>query len=358
MITRLARIRALLPTLPSVVRRPARRLRLVGWLLILLGTAYCCYVYLGPNLHTVIRDRVYRANQPSAAGLKSIIESGGIRTVINLRGYSPDPAANHWYADEVQTNFEHDVSQEDVTWSAYVLPYPNELRRLIEIFDRTEYPVLVHCKQGSDRTGVAAGVALLLYTDASVFEAKQQLWPIYGHWPVSRTLAMDDFFTRYEHWLTDNALSHTPNTFRDWALNHYRDGPTFGTLVLKNAVEQSVFATANRWHAIDVVATNTAKEPWKLEPGAMAGVHVTYLVQNDRGETVTKGQAGLLRASVAPGTSIQLTLAVKPLPPGRYTLRADLQDASGAAVANRAVPFYKFGNDPLMVLYTVEAGNP
>src|SRR5207302_5801897 len=43
-------------------------------------------VTLGPNFHTVIEQRFFRAAQPSGATLETYIRDYGIRTVINLRG--------------------------------------------------------------------------------------------------------------------------------------------------------------------------------------------------------------------------------------------------------------------------------
>src|SRR5947209_8358851 len=81
------------------------------------------------------------------------------------------------------------------------LPPPNEVRRMIEVLDRSEKPVLVHCQRGADRTGLVSTSAVLLYTTATLGEARRQLWPRYGHIRGGRTTIIDQFFDLYESWL-------------------------------------------------------------------------------------------------------------------------------------------------------------
>lgn len=334
------------------VRRPSARtlLRVAAWGGLILVGAEALRVFAGTNRHEVVPGRVYRCSQPSAAALRELIESKGIKTVINLRGFCPGPEAP-WYADEVRTTHALGVSQEDITFSANRLPPPVELRRLIEVLDRAEYPIAFHCKQGADRTGLTAAVVLLLYTDATLDRARRQLWPRYGHFPVGRTVAMDDFFDRYEGWLAGRP--HAPALFRDWAANHYSPGPASGTLTSPHA-DKLLPATAGAWTAIPVTATNTSAEAWEFRPGNYAGVHVQFAVNNVRGETVHNGQAGLFRRTVPPTESIDLTLAVPPLPPGVYSVRADLMNAAEAAVPVRQTGFYQFGAHPLLLLIEVK----
>lgn len=330
-------------------RRP--RLRLV----LLLAAAPLVYeaarVVLGPNRHEVIPGRVYRSAQPTGDDLRELIAEKGIRTVTCLRGFCPGPQAP-WYEDEVRATNAAGVSQEDVTLSANRLPPPDELRRLIEVLDGTEYPILFHCKQGADRTGLVAAVVLLLDSDATLDRARWQLLPRYGHFRFGRTAAIDDFFDRYEAWLAGRGEAHTPARFRDYAANHYSPGPAAGTLTL-DAPPGPV--PADRWLALKVTAANTSAEAWEMKPGNYAGVHVDFTVQTEAGDLVYRGQAGLFRRAVPPGGSVGLTLAVPPLKtPGRYSLRADLMDATGAAVPVRQTGFYQFGADPLLVTIEVK----
>src|SRR5262249_14085579 len=110
-------------------------------------------VLFGRNLHIVIPGRVYRCAQPSGAELERIVKQYGIRTVINLRGCS---AAHPWYLEECRTTQQLEIAQEDICLSSGRLPSTSEIRRLVEVLDRCEYPVLLHCRRGADRTGLAS----------------------------------------------------------------------------------------------------------------------------------------------------------------------------------------------------------
>jgi protein tyrosine phosphatase (PTP) superfamily phosphohydrolase (DUF442 family) len=339
-----------LPRLAALRRPPARLVVLLA----LLPLGYeVARVTVGDNLHEVIPGRVLRCNQPTADSLARIVEAHGVRTVVNLRGFCPSPDAP-WYADEVRVLNAAGVCQEDVTFSANRLPPPAELRRLIEVLDRADPPVLVHCKQGADRTGLTSVVALLLHSDATLARARRQLWPRYGHFPVARTAAMDEFFDRYERWLAGR--DHTPALFRDWAANHYTPGPAQGELrLVSHDPFRPVPAKAGAWLKLVLAARNTSAEAWEMRPGNYAGVHIEFQVHwfdpvRKKSVEIGRWPAGLFRRTVPPGGEVEITLAVPPMAePGDYSLRADLMDAAGAAVPNRQVGFYQFGADPLMV---------
>ena len=49
------------------------------------------------------------------------------------------------------------------------------------MLDQTAYPVLVHCKQGADRTSLVSALALLLYTDGTLADARRHLGLRYAH---------------------------------------------------------------------------------------------------------------------------------------------------------------------------------
>ena len=181
------------------------------------------------------------------------------------------PRVSHdqdWYEVEARTLHELNVSQEDVTLSANRLPPPAELRRLIDVLDHTEYPIVFHCKQGADRTGLTAAVVLLLYTDATLVRRERQLWPRYGHFRFGRTAAIDEFFDLYEAWLTAEGAEHSPERFRHWALTVYTPGPARSELTWLDAPPGPVPAK-DKPLALRVRATNRSIEPWELKPGEL-----------------------------------------------------------------------------------------
>ena len=56
--------------------------------------SYAGYLQLSGNVHTVENATVYRSGQLNATDLDALIDSTGIRLILNLRGANPDVA---WY---------------------------------------------------------------------------------------------------------------------------------------------------------------------------------------------------------------------------------------------------------------------
>src|SRR5262245_11359090 len=96
----------------------------------------------GRNTHVVIPGVLYRCAQPSSSYLSQLIRKHGIRTVVNLRGICD---SKPWFLDQARVTAELGVSQEDLAFSAGRLPHVAELRQLVEVLDRSEYPILLHC---------------------------------------------------------------------------------------------------------------------------------------------------------------------------------------------------------------------
>lgn len=300
-------------------------------------------VYAGLNDHEVIRGRVYRAAQPTEKDLAKLVKTTGVRTVLNLRGTAP---WDDWYKGECRATFAAGVSQEDVTLSAHTLPFPAELKRVVEVLDRSEYPVLIHCKQGADRTGLVSAMALLLYTDATPGEARRQLLPRYGHWPVARTVNMDRFFDLYEAKLSAESGTHTPERFRRWVLEEYCPGPAKSQL--EWATPPPTAVAENTPLTLQVRCVNESDSTWRLSPGVFAGIHVCFTVYDANSTDVGGGRAGLRDETVPPGGSTRVSLPVPGLPPGKYRVVAELHDATGASIPFRVQSFTKFGDDSLV----------
>jgi protein tyrosine phosphatase (PTP) superfamily phosphohydrolase (DUF442 family) len=309
-------------------------------------TVYALKVFAGLNQHTVIEGQVYRTAQPSETALQTLIAEENIRTVINLRGtaqtiHSPRAA---WYAREAAVTQAADISQEDITLSAFLLPPPAEIRRLVEVLDRAEKPVLLHCKQGADRTGLASAMVILLQTQGTLADARRELWPIYGHFPVGRTTAMDDFLDRYETWLGAVGEAHSNNTFRKWVTTIYTAGPASSQYTWIELPKQPV--PVGQPFALKLRAKNTSSEAWEFKVGNHAGIHLLYKVASAPTNEVFRSQAGLFRRTVAPGETIDLTLAVPGIPePGIYAVIGELIDARGCSVSIRSNSFVKLGDD-------------
>jgi protein tyrosine phosphatase (PTP) superfamily phosphohydrolase (DUF442 family) len=292
-------------------------------------------VLFGGNLHEVLPGQVYRCAQPSGERLEQIVQKYGIRTVVNLRGCA-DPWP--WYLEEARATHRLGIAQEDICLSSGRLPSVNEIRRLVEVFDHTEYPILLHCRRGADRTGLASTIVLLLYTNVELAEGCRQLGLRYGHVSLGRPAYLDQFLDFYHDWLERQQLTHSPAVFRRWILHDYCPGECRSTIEL---LDPPASVVCGKPFALRIRVHNTSIQSWQLKPGTVAAIHASFFLWDVHDVCVAAGRSGLFEAEVSPGQSIDLTLAVPALfAPGRYRLLVDMGD-------ERHCWFYQTGSEPL-----------
>jgi protein tyrosine phosphatase (PTP) superfamily phosphohydrolase (DUF442 family) len=274
--------------------------------------------------------------------MAAIAKRYGIRTIVNLRGCSD---GEPWYADESRATQDLDLNQEDIGFSAGRLPASCEVRHLIEALDRTDYPILLHCRQGKDRTGIAAVVVKLLQTDATVAEARHQMGLRYGHLAIGRPGNLDHFFDLYEDWLAQEKRLHSAAAFREWVDKVYCPADCSCALEVLNIPEK---IHAQDPCVIRVQARNTGMRTWHFLPGTNAGIHGGFMIWDATDKGVASDRVGLYRTTVAPGASIDLDLPIPPLhKPGKYRMMVDLRD-------EQQCWFYQVGSEPLEVELVVE----
>lgn len=193
----------------------SRSRKILGFMLLVLILALAFVWYIGAvggNKRTVIPGRLYRSAQLTGAALRGELTKYGIKTVINLRGLSPDEA---WYRDETAVCREMGVAHVDIALWASRLPEPEELDKLLDAYDHATYPVLIHCQGGSDRSGLAAAIYRIVYEGAPVDQAvHQELTWRYGHFRTKKARAMDEFFDLYSQ--TGAGMD-----FRQWIMKQY-----------------------------------------------------------------------------------------------------------------------------------------
>jgi protein tyrosine phosphatase (PTP) superfamily phosphohydrolase (DUF442 family) len=324
---------------PEVAPRRWRRLVLAGCLAAFLAMVAfpVSTIALGHNFHTLLPGRVYRSAQLNEADLKRVIQKHGIRTIVNLRGLG---LGMDWYHGEWRAAHQGNIAMEDIGLSAGRLPPVSELRYLVRVLDESEYPILIHCKQGIDRTGLTSALILLLCTDTDLPTARRQLSLCYGHLSLGRTAYMGRFFDLYEQWLAGRGERHSRERFRHWLEREYTAGPAAARL---EWLDWPVAVPRGQPWAARVRAQNTSAVTWHFQPGSSAGVHGAFMLIDAKGKCRHKGRAGLLRADVPPGQSIDLTLVLPPLPAaGTYYLFVDMQDEAQQSY------FYQHGSQPLV----------
>jgi hypothetical protein len=192
-----------------------------------------CWVFRRPwfqgNLGIVDPGRVIRSAQPTTQ-LGRLIQDYQIRSILNLRGGSP---ADWWYAAEVQTARDRNVSFHDLPLIATRRPRRRELLALIEILESCQYPLLIHCKSGADRTGLASAIYLMTRRGEPPDRARRAFSLGFGHVPIAGTEHLHEPLDEYAAWLKERGLPHTPRRFHSWVENVYQStDDSAGRLVL------------------------------------------------------------------------------------------------------------------------------
>ncbi len=306
----------------------------------LLGLAAAClvevvHVALGRNFHAIRPGLAYRSAQPAPDDLERAVRDYGIRTVVNLRG-NCDPF--DWFVEECRATQSLGLSQEDLCFSSYRLPAVHEVRHLVEVLDRSEPPLLIHCRRGADRTGLAAAIYLLSQGEASLAEARRQLHWRYGHLAVGRTRHLTQFFELYSDWLARQGREHSRATFREWVADGYCPGGCRANLEL---LDIPAALPRGSPQALRVRVRNAGVQAWDLKAENNAGVHLGYILLDSRNQLVVHDRTGLYRRVVPPGESVELTIVLPALrEPGRYQLWADMVD-------EQQCWFYQAGSEPL-----------
>jgi hypothetical protein len=306
------------------------------------GGGHLGWVLLVSNFHVVVPGQLYRTNQPSADQLRRHIARYHIRTVVNLRGFG---FGADWYRNEARVTSDMGVSQEDLGFSAVRLPSATAIGQLIEVIDRSAHPVIFHCFQGADRTGLAVAVWFLLRPGVSFAEARHHLGPGTGHLPVGRTRFIDRFFDLYEQWLTSNSLAHSPAVFRRWVSDHYcPDGGRAEFAIVDPPLPPGAVLArkARQPSVLTVRCRNTSVRPWQMHTGPNAGIHLVWYLVDEKERWLRLDRAGLLDLQVNPGEHVDLRIPLPALPHGRFQLRVDLFDAHQGS-------FLQLGNDLLLV---------
>ncbi len=208
-------------------RRIRRYFRRSAALICLVGSLVFSGLLLKPfysqNLGIVDHGRVIRTAQPTSS-LKDLIQDYKLASILNLRGGSP---RDSWYAHEARTAEESGVSFYDFPMSATRRPKRFELLRLIDLLKRCEYPLLIHCKAGADRTGLATTVYNMVALGQPPETAKEAFTIFHSHFPFFGTQHLHAPIDEYAAWLTQNNLPHTADRFREWVKNDYRaDDPS------------------------------------------------------------------------------------------------------------------------------------
>jgi protein tyrosine/serine phosphatase len=181
------------------------------WIGLLCFLAFAAFVYrssvfrISQNFYTVEEGKFYRSAQQTPEELEEHIRKHGIKTVISLRGA---PKNSYWVQPQVDALAKNNVKFVPLSWTIDYFPATDALQEYFKVLqDPANYPILVHCKTGADRTGLASALYAIEYMRQPVEEA------------LDRQLSFKNWHVRSFH----PAMSEFARIYKgiDWALLKY-----------------------------------------------------------------------------------------------------------------------------------------
>jgi protein tyrosine/serine phosphatase len=162
--------------------------------LLFLAAGYAVDMEEWGNFHTITPGKAYRSAELDRDELEYYIAKYNIKSILNLQGIR---TSDYHYRDEIAVCRKLALAHYDLQLSADKKPSRGTIDQLIRIFKVAPRPILIHCRAGSDRTGLAAAMWKVIVDKESKGLAAEQLSIRYGHLPFGAATAMDDFF---EEW--------------------------------------------------------------------------------------------------------------------------------------------------------------
>ncbi len=139
-----------------------------------------------------IDQKMLRTNQPWPFQLKWFQRHDGIKTVINLRGgHGSFQALETWACQHLG------LTLEKFTVTSRDVPSAEAILAAKALFDRIEYPALMHCKSGADRAGIMSVLYRHLHLGHPMREAVSELGLRTLHMKAGKTGVLDYIFERY-----------------------------------------------------------------------------------------------------------------------------------------------------------------
>lgn len=307
--------------------RPRRRklLKLSALLaaLVLAGAGgYVLVVRYGlDNFHAIVEGQVYRSAQPDPRDLRKWVSRYGLKTVINLRGKSDSPP----YRSEREVLASAAVRLIDIRFTADRLPSAWQLRELIAALEQAERPLLLHCRDGIDRTGMASVIAAMAVGGQDYAAARGQLsWKYLGRGAADG--GVTELFTAYEAYC-DRRRAGTGawKAFRDWALTVYH--PYY--YLIDIAAPKTVRARPDEVIDFPVTLTNRSDQTIPAGREGLSFELVTFRGRRTTSWPETGSLVGpvtyLPKRDIPPGATIEVIHRVAlPSTPGRYVFHLDV----------------------------------
>ncbi len=185
------------------------RQRAYAWLdLLIIDHGLLRFFYR--NRHRVT-PRLWRSAQPAPGDLKRL-KTKGVKSVVCVRSGSE---LGLWPLEkEACAKLGLDLHR--VRIRGREAPRKSDLLDLVDLLASLNYPALIHCKSGADRTGFVAAVYLIAIEGRPIDEGLAQLSLRFGHLRFSRAGILREVIEAFRREGAANGLD-----FRQWAENVY-----------------------------------------------------------------------------------------------------------------------------------------
>ena len=199
---------------PPLPAPPALRLTVWHRLRVWLNSIFIDHAFFRVfyNLRKAVAPGIYRSAHPWPYPLRAAARAG-VKTVLNFRGTEDTLGSNvlEWEACE-----RAGLKLLHLPLRSRDAPTAEEVLGLEALFENEAKPILMHCKSGADRAGLASTVYLLMRGVPLDTALKQMEFWQHGHVRQAKTGVLDHFFETYRR---HHAEHGTP--FREWIERHY-----------------------------------------------------------------------------------------------------------------------------------------
>jgi protein tyrosine/serine phosphatase len=175
----------------------SRRFKITFFIVILVSLCLGYYLYITKqgNFHTITAGEAYRSAQLDRGQLEYYINKYNIKSILMLNSTTANARR---YKEELSVCTDKHIAHYFVPLSSRSEPDTVDVEKIIRIFNTAPRPILIHCKQGVDRSGLIAAMWKVVVDKEPKSKAKRQLSLLYFHVPIGRTGSLDRFFDKWQ----------------------------------------------------------------------------------------------------------------------------------------------------------------
>jgi protein tyrosine/serine phosphatase len=160
----------------------------------LSSTVHYLYNFNRGNFYAITADEAYRSAQLNKDQLEYYIKKYKIKSILNLNSKRPD---KDWYKDEIRFCLDNDVAYYNVGMLPDQPPNKILLEKLMLVLKDAPRPILIHCRKGSDRTGLVSAIWKMVIDKEPKSEAARQLSLKYLYFPIGNGAILGRFLKEF-----------------------------------------------------------------------------------------------------------------------------------------------------------------